>query len=80
MADSGCRSGTDQQNRFVEGQPARCWSRARVYLVGWAIFTAYMFIASTRTNLMIMAVFAALTLTFVFLALGFFELDVRLVI
>ncbi len=45
-----------------------------VYLVGWAIFTAYMFIASTRTNLMIMAVFAALTLTFVFLALGFFEL------
>jgi succinate-acetate transporter protein len=45
-----------------------------VYLVGWAIFTFYMFIASTRTNLMIMAVFAALTLTFVFLALSFFEL------
>ena len=44
------------------------------YLVGWAIFTAYMFIASTRTNLMIMAVFAALTLTFIFLAISFFEL------
>jgi uncharacterized protein len=43
------------------------------YLVGWAIFTAYMFIASTRTNLVLMGVFAALTLTFVFLALGFYN-------
>lgn len=41
-----------------------------VYLLGWTIFTAYMFIASTRTTVAIMAVFGALALTFLFLALG----------
>jgi succinate-acetate transporter protein len=40
------------------------------YLLGWTIFTAYMFVASTRTNLAIMAVFGLLTLTFFFLFLG----------
>ncbi len=40
------------------------------YLLAWAIFTAYMFIASTKTTVALMAVFAALTLTFVFLAIG----------
>jgi succinate-acetate transporter protein len=40
------------------------------YLLGWTIFTAYMFIASTRTSGALMAVFGALTLTFVFLTIG----------
>jgi succinate-acetate transporter protein len=40
------------------------------YLIGWAIFTLYMFICSFRTNLAVMAVFGVLFLTFVFLALG----------
>ena len=43
-----------------------------VYLLGWAIFTAYMLIAALRTNGVLIAVFAALTLAFVFLALGKF--------
>jgi uncharacterized protein len=41
-----------------------------VFLLGWTIFTAYMFIASLRTTGAIAAVFAALTLTFLFLTLG----------
>jgi len=45
------------------------------YLVGWAIFTAYMFVASNRTSIMVMAVFLALTITFVFLAIGEFNMD-----
>ncbi len=43
-----------------------------VYLLGWAIFTAYMFVASLRVSGAVMAVFFFLTLTFVFLAIGAF--------
>jgi succinate-acetate transporter protein len=43
-----------------------------LYLLVWTIFTAYMFIASTRVTGAVMAVFAALTLTFLFLAIGQF--------
>jgi uncharacterized protein len=41
-----------------------------VFLLGWTIFTAYMFIASLRTTGAIAAVFGVLTLTFLFLTLG----------
>jgi succinate-acetate transporter protein len=41
-----------------------------VYLLGWGIFTAYMFIASLRVSGAVMAVFAALALTFFALAIG----------
>jgi succinate-acetate transporter protein len=41
-----------------------------VYLLAWGIFTLYMFIASLRTTGAIMAVFAALALTFFALAIG----------
>ena len=41
-----------------------------VFLLGWTIFTAYMFIASLRTTGAIAAVFGALALTFLFLTLG----------
>jgi uncharacterized protein len=40
------------------------------YLLGWTIFTLYMFVASTRTNLALMVVLGLLTLTFFFLFLG----------
>jgi hypothetical protein len=43
-----------------------------VFLLSWAIFTAYMTIASLRTTAAIAAVFAALTITFVLLMLGAF--------
>jgi succinate-acetate transporter protein len=43
-----------------------------VFLLSWAIFTAYMTIASLRTTGAIAAVFAALTITFVLLMIGAF--------
>lgn len=42
------------------------------YLLVWTIFTAYMTIAATRVSLAVLGVFAALTLTFLFLTLGKF--------
>jgi succinate-acetate transporter protein len=42
-----------------------------VYLLGWAIFTFYMTIASLRVTMAIFAVFALLTATYVLLVLGF---------
>jgi succinate-acetate transporter protein len=43
-----------------------------VFLLGWAIFTFYMSIASLRTTGAIAAVFVALTVTFVLLTIGAF--------
>jgi hypothetical protein len=43
-----------------------------VFLLSWAIFTAYMTIASLRTTVAVAAVFAALTITFVLLMIGAF--------
>lgn len=40
------------------------------FLFAWTIFTGYMTIAALRTNGAVLAVFAALTLTFLFLWLG----------
>ncbi len=40
------------------------------YLLIWTIFTAYMFIGSLRTSGAVCAVFALLTLTFLFLCIG----------
>ncbi len=40
------------------------------FLLAWTIFTAYMTVAATRTSGAVLAVFAALTLTFLFLFLG----------
>lgn len=41
-----------------------------IFLLVWAIFTAYMTIASLRTTAAVCAVFVALTVTFVLLAIG----------
>ncbi|PZS17269.1 MAG: hypothetical protein DLM57_08750 [Pseudonocardiales bacterium] len=43
-----------------------------LYLLVWAIFTAYMTIAATRVSGAVLAVFAFLTLTFVALSIGEF--------
>jgi succinate-acetate transporter protein len=41
-----------------------------LFLIGWAIFTLYMFIASLRTNAGLIGVFLTLFLTFACLAIG----------
>jgi succinate-acetate transporter protein len=41
-----------------------------LFLLAWAIFTAYMFIASLRTTGALVGVFGLLTITFLLLALG----------
>ncbi|TWV55900.1 hypothetical protein FRZ03_05915 [Streptomyces misionensis] len=44
-----------------------------LYLLGWAIFTAYMTVGALRVSLPVLAVFVLLTLTFLFLAIGSFQ-------
>jgi uncharacterized protein len=41
-----------------------------LFLLGWTIFTAIMFIGTLRSNVALMAVFAVLTLTFLCLSIG----------
>lgn len=41
-----------------------------LYLLGWTIFTALMFLGTLRSNGALIAVFGLLTLTFLFLAIG----------
>jgi hypothetical protein len=45
------------------------------FLLGWAIFTFYMTIASLRLNVGLVVVFTLLTLTFVFLTIGAFHVS-----
>ena len=44
-----------------------------VFLLGWAIFTAYMTVAATRVSGAVLAVFVLLTVTFLLLAIGWFD-------
>jgi len=44
-----------------------------VFLLGWAIFTAYMTVAATRVSGAVLAVFVLLTITFLILAIGWFD-------
>ena len=44
-----------------------------VYLLGWAIFTAYMTVAASQVSPAVFAVFALLTLTFLLLAIAWFD-------
>jgi uncharacterized protein len=41
-----------------------------LFLLSWAIFTAYMTVAAMRTSGAVLAVFVALTITFILLAIG----------
>jgi uncharacterized protein len=43
------------------------------FLMGWLIFTAYMFIATLKLNGALIVVFGLLTLTFLFLTIGAFQ-------
>jgi succinate-acetate transporter protein len=43
-----------------------------LFLLGWTIFTAYMTVAAIKTNGAVLAVFVALTVTFLFLTIGEF--------
>lgn len=58
--------------KFIEpGIPEADHSTATgIFLIGWAVFTGYMLIASLRTSGALIAVFATLFLTFLLLALG----------
>lgn len=46
------------------------YQAAGYFLLCWTIFTAYMFIASLKTNVAVAAVFLALTVTFLLLTIG----------
>lgn len=60
--------------RYVAaGLGANAYKAVGLFLLGWTIFTAYMFIASLRVSLAVAAVFAALTLTFLVLTIGAFS-------
>jgi succinate-acetate transporter protein len=43
------------------------------YLLAWAIFTAYMSVAAMKVNMAVFTVFVLLTLTFLILAIGWFD-------
>ena len=49
-----------------------------IFLLAWAIFTLYMIFAALKTNGVILAVFVALTLTFLLLAFGAFATSAAL--
>jgi succinate-acetate transporter protein len=49
-----------------------------LYLLAWAIFTAYMTVAATRVNMAVLAVFVLLTITFLVLSLADFQTSTNL--
>jgi succinate-acetate transporter protein len=61
--------------RFIAGglAPAAVPETVGTFLLAWAIFTAYMTIASLRVSVAVAVVFVLLTLTFVFLTVGAFQ-------
>ena len=56
--------------RHVRRRPTTPRRRSATFLLAWTIFTAYMTVAAARTSGAVLAVFVALTLTFLFLFLG----------
>jgi succinate-acetate transporter protein len=58
--------------------PADAHTATGIFLLSWTIFTAYMLLASVKTNAVLTAVFGALTITFALLTLGAFNLNVSL--
>jgi hypothetical protein len=57
----------------ADAKPDDLYHGVGVYLLMWAIFTAYMTIAATRVSAVVLAVFAFLTLTFAVLAIGWLD-------
>jgi uncharacterized protein len=60
--------------RFVAGTlpPADAHTATGIFLLMWTIFTAYMTLASLRTNAVLVAVFSTVLMTFVLLTVGEF--------
>lgn len=56
--------------KFVKLPEATAHEAVGLYLLMWAIFTAYMFVASLRTTGAVAAVFLTLTITFILLTVG----------
>lgn len=55
----------------VPGLPSNhAYQAVGLFLLAWTIFTAYMTVAAVRVNGVVLAVFVALTLTFLFLTIG----------
>jgi succinate-acetate transporter protein len=57
----------------ADAPPKDLFHGVGVYLLMWAIFTAYMTVAALRTSGAVLAVFALLTLTFIALAIGWLD-------
>jgi len=57
-------------NHLPKAGPRDLFHGVGVYLLMWAIFTAYMTVAALRTSGAVLAVFVMLTLTFLALAIG----------
>src|SRR6266498_5970487 len=58
--------------KLLTGGPADARVAVGAYLLGWAIFTFYMWIATFRLNGALIGVFSALLVTFALLAFGEF--------
>ena len=56
---------------YAEKVPAEHLGKAvGLYLIGWGIFTAYMFVASLRVSVAVAVVFVLLAITFILLGIG----------
>src|SRR3954467_7821953 len=60
-------------NHLPKAGPRDLFHGVGVYLLMWAIFTAYMTVAALRTSGAVLAVFVMLTLTFLALAVGWLD-------
>jgi succinate-acetate transporter protein len=58
--------------------PADAHKATGIFLLAWAIFTAYMTIAATRVNMAVLTVFVLLTITFLILSLADFNTSTNL--
>lgn len=63
-------------NHLPKAAPLDLFHGVGLYLLMWAIFTAYMSVAAVRTSGAVLLVFVLLTLTFIALAIGWFAYSV----
>jgi uncharacterized protein len=63
-------------NHLPKAAPLDIFHGVGLYLLMWAIFTAYMSVAAVRTSGAVLLVFVLLTLTFIALAIGWFAYSV----
>jgi uncharacterized protein len=67
--------------KYIAGTlpPADAHTATGIFLVTWAIFTAYMTLAALKTNAVLAMTFVLLLVTFILLAIGEFNLNTSLV-